>query len=83
MIRGAKSTMDAAYKGRGQFGGRGLAGDRDFDAAELVDLEPRLGLRREATYIWGTARNGEGDLFVHARRMAAPGAAKGADASRG
>lgn len=65
---------------RGQFGGRGLAGSRVFDAAELVDAEPHLGLEREAAYVWGTVRNAEGDLFVYARRMAAPGATAGADA---
>jgi hypothetical protein len=70
-------------EGRGQFGGIGLASGRRFDAAELVDLEPRLGLPREAVYIWGTARNRDGDLFVYARRMAAPDATAGAGASEG
>src|SRR5207302_2025173 len=37
------------------------------------DDRDHLGLAREATYCWGTARARSGDLFVHARRMAAPG----------
>ncbi len=65
--------MVATYEGRGQFGGGALASARGFDAAELVNDHPYLGLVREATYCWGTVRNRGGDLFVYARRMAAPG----------
>jgi hypothetical protein len=64
------------YARRGQFGGAALAGARVFDATELVDDREHLGLPREATYCWGTARNADGDLFVLARRMAAPGATR-------
>ncbi len=67
--------------GRGQFGGGALAGRRVFDAAELVDDSSRLGLEREAMYVWGSSRSAAGDLFVHARRMAAPGASSGASAA--
>ncbi len=74
-------TSLSSDEGRGQFGGRALAGRRAFDPAELVDTTPRLGLEREATYVWGTVRNPGGDLFVYARRMAAPGAASGAGAA--
>jgi hypothetical protein len=70
---------DSAFNGRGQFGGAGLAGERTFDAAELIDDTPYLGLEREASYCWGSARNRNGDLFVYMRRITAHGGSKGAE----
>jgi hypothetical protein len=67
--------------GRAQFGGAALAGARRFDPAELLDDVPQMGLVREATYCWGTCRNGAGDLFIFAPRMAAPSGAAGRDAA--
>lgn len=67
--------------GRAQFGGAALAGARRFDPAELLDDTPQMGLVREATYCWGTCRNGAGDLFIFARRIAAPSGAAGRDAA--
>lgn len=67
--------------GRAQFGGAALAGARRFDPAELLDDTPQMGLVREATYCWGTCRNSAGDLFIFARRIAAPSGAAGRDAA--
>jgi hypothetical protein len=67
--------------GRAQFGGAGLAGARRFDPTELLDDTPQMGLVREATYCWGTCRNGVGDLFIFARRIAAPSGAAGRNAA--
>jgi hypothetical protein len=57
----------------GSFDHTALASGRRFDARELVDDEPVLGLTREAGYIWGTLRDNDGVLYTTMRRIAASG----------
>lgn len=53
------------------FAGRALAGERAFDAADLVTDRKPFGLTREGTYLWGTVRDGDGELCSFMRRIPA------------
>jgi hypothetical protein len=64
------TTHAAEVPRTGNFNYAALASGRRFDPAEFVDDAPRLGLYREAGYIWGTLRDEDGTLYTIMRRLA-------------
>ncbi len=67
-------THPLVHPRRGGFGGAVIGGAHDGDPHQLISAAPAFGLTRESTYLYGTLRDADENLYSVMRRRSHPGA---------